>query len=90
MTTIIISMERGGREPGDNRLPDAAEQPWDDALKGGGWGSAPEAPAGGDALPTLREDLLAVRASLLGGDAVRALRQVDWTLDCLDQYLAEG
>lgn len=43
-----------------------------------------------DAVLTLRRDLLGIRKALLADDAKGALRRVDYTLDMIDNYLAEN
>ena len=41
-------------------------------------------------LLTVRSDLAEVRETLLKGDDRKALSLVDYTLDCIDEYIAEG
>lgn len=41
-------------------------------------------------LLTVRSDLAGVRETLLKGDSRKALGLVDYTLDCIDEYIAEG
>lgn len=41
-------------------------------------------------LLTIRSDLAKVRETLLKGDDRKALGLVDYTLDCIDEYIAEG
>lgn len=41
-------------------------------------------------LLTVRSDLAKVRETLLKGDDRKALGLVDYTLDCIDEYIAEG
>ena len=41
-------------------------------------------------LLTVRSDLAGVRETLLKGDNRKALGLVDYTLDCIDEYIAEG
>lgn len=43
-----------------------------------------------DAVLTLRRDLLGIRGALLADDSHDALRRVDYTLDMIDNYLAES
>lgn len=43
-----------------------------------------------DAVLTARNDLLEIREALLAGDGRKALRRVDWTLDQIDNWLAEN
>ena len=41
-------------------------------------------------LLTVRSDLTEVREALLEGSNRKALGPVDYTLDCIDEYIAEG
>ena len=41
-------------------------------------------------LLTVRSDLAEVREALLEGSDRKALSLVDYTLDCIDEYIAEG
>ena len=43
-----------------------------------------------DAAMTARKDLLGIRSALLDGDEDGALKRVDWTLDQIDNWLAEN
>lgn len=43
-----------------------------------------------DTVLTLRRDLLGIRGALLADDSDGALRRVDYTLDMIDNYLAEN
>lgn len=56
-------------------------------------GSGPVKPAEDikpDAVLTLRRDLLGIRGALIADDSNDALRRVDYTLDMIDNYLAES
>lgn len=53
---------------------------------------APPKPEAKKASPllTVRSDLAGIREALLKGDDRKTLRLVDYTLDCIDEYIAEG
>lgn len=53
---------------------------------------APSKPETKKASPllTVRSDLVGIREALLEGDDRKTLGLVDYTLDCIDEYIAEG
>lgn len=72
----------------DRRRADEAERMF--GLKIGGNGKPRPRRKTADAVLTARKDLLEIREALLAGDDRGALRRVDWTLDQIDNWLAEN
>lgn len=83
----LVEAFRGDHQE-DGRRADEAERMF--GLKIGGNGKPRPRRKTADAVLTARNDLVEIREALLAGDDRKALRRADWTLDQIDNWLAEN